>query len=201
MQDTVITPAAMPHTALMQSAFTRAWWVLVIRGLFGIMLGVFAFLQPFTTMHALIVLFGAYAIIDGLFAAGASIRAAEHHMRWWPLLLEGLIGLAAGIFALVMPGVTAIVLVAVAGVWAVMTGVLEIMTAIRLRRHLHNEWLLVVAGALSIIFGFAIVTFPVAGAVWFVLLIGSYALIFGVMFVMLGLRMRQHGHHVVPAVA
>lgn len=185
----------------MPVTFTRAWWVLVVRGLFGVVLGVFTFVRPFTTMHALVLLFGVYAIIDGIFAIGAAIRAAEQHTRWWPLVLEGIVGLAAGIGALVVPGVTALALVTLAGAWALVTGVLEIMTAIRLRRRIRHEWALGIAGALSIVFGIAVLCFPVAGAVWFVLLIGSYALVFGLLFIVLGIQMRAHGQHSVDVTA
>jgi len=135
------------------AALAKNWWVLALRGVLAIVFGVLAALMPGITLFALVLLFGSYAIIDGGFAIVAAIRRRGTAGPWWALLLEGLIGIAAGVVTFVFPGLSALALVYVIGAWAIFTGVLEILAAFVLRRQIQGEWWLAATGVLSIIFG------------------------------------------------
>jgi uncharacterized membrane protein HdeD (DUF308 family) len=172
-------------------AFARNWWLFVLRGVLAIIFAVLAFVWPDLAVGAFVILFGAYALVDGAFAVVAALQRIGKQERWWALLLEGLLGIAAGIVTFVWPDITALVLLTIIGVWAIFTGVLEIVAAIELRKQIDNEWMLGIGGALSILFGLLVIIFPGAGAISLVWLIASYALVFGVLLIGLGLRLRD----------
>lgn len=176
----------------MMQVLARNWWALALRGLFAILFGVAAFAWPNLTLAALVILFGAYALVDGVFALVAAVRAAEAHERWWLFVLEGLAGIVVGIITFIWPGITALVLLYLIAWWALITGVFEIAAAIRLRKQIRQEWTLVLGGLASVVFGLLLFYRPGAGALAVVWLIGTYALIFGVLFLMLGFRLRGH---------
>ena len=176
----------------MMEALARNWWALALRGLFAVLFGLLAFAWPGLTLAALVLLFGAYALVDGVFALVAAVRAAEAHERWWWFVLEGLAGIAAGLLTFVWPGITALVLLYLIAWWAVITGVLEIAAAIRLRNEISGEWALALGGVASVVFGFLLLFRPGAGALAVVWLIGIYALLFGVLLLMLAFRLRGH---------
>jgi uncharacterized membrane protein HdeD (DUF308 family) len=180
----------------MAQVLIRNWWALALRGVFGILFGLAAFLFPGITLGALILLFAIYAVLDGLLAIVAAIRAAERHERWGVLLLEGIAGIAAGILAFVWPGVTAVVLLYLIAGWSIITGGLEIAAAVRLRRTIQGEWLLGLNGAFSVLFGILLVAIPVIGLLTLVWLVGAYALVFGVLLLALAFRLRRHPVHV-----
>ena len=169
----------------------RNWWAIALRGLAGIIFGILAFVMPGMTLAVLVLLFGAYALVDGIFDIIASLGGRSGAQSWWMLLLEGLVGVAAGLVAFFRPGLTALALVYLIAAWAIITGVLEIVAAIRLRKVMRNEWWLVAGGVLSIVFGVLIAAAPGAGALALVFWIGAYALIFGVLMVGLGFRLRR----------
>jgi uncharacterized membrane protein HdeD (DUF308 family) len=171
------------------------WWALALRGVAGILFGILAFAMPVLTLAVLVLLFGAYALVDGLFNVVAALRGRSGARPWWALLLAGLVGIVAGLVAFFMPGLTALALAYVIGVWAVVIGILEIASAIRLRKVITNEWWLGLSGALAIIFGVFLTLAPGAGALAMVLWIGAYAFLYGVFLVLLGLRLRRHRHH------
>jgi uncharacterized membrane protein HdeD (DUF308 family) len=168
----------------------RNWWALALRGLVAVIFGLLTIFVPGITLVTLVLLFGAYALVDGVFNVIAVFRTPSHH---WALLIEGVIGILAGILTFAWPAITALALLYVIAFWAIFTGVLEIVAGIRLRKAITNEWLLVLMGALSLLFGIFIVFAPGAGALAIVLWIGAYALIFGVF--MIGLAFRLRGHH------
>src|SRR3954453_20257347 len=168
----------------------RNWWALALRGLAAILFGIAALVVPHIALVVLIALFGAYALVDGVFAIVSAVRAAERHMRWWPLLVEGLAGIVLGALTFVWPGVTALVLLYFIASWALVTGVFEILAAIRLRQEITGEWLLGLTGVLSVVFGLLLIIFPGAGALTGVWLMGGSALVFGVVLVGLALRLR-----------
>jgi uncharacterized membrane protein HdeD (DUF308 family) len=168
----------------------RNWWAVALRGLFAVLFGLAALLWPGMTLAVLVILFGAYAFVDGVFAVIAAVRAAQAGQRWGAFVLEGVAGILLGAAALFWPAITALTLVVLIGAWAVVTGILEIAAAIRLRRELTNEWLLALAGALSVVFGVALLVQPGAGALALVWLIGAYALVFGVLLLGLAFRLR-----------
>jgi len=169
----------------------RSWWAIALRGLASIIFGILAFVMPGVTLAVLVLLFGAYALVDGIFNVVAAISGRSGARSWWMLLLEGLVSVAAGLVAFFMPGLTALTLVYVISAWAIITGVLEIVGAIRLRKVITNEWWLALGGVLSIVFGVLIAAAPGAGALALVFWIGAYALIFGVLLVGLGFRLRR----------
>ena len=169
----------------------RNWWALVLRGVVAILFGVLTFVMPVVSLAALILLFGAYAIVDGIFNLVAAFMGRSDQ-PWWQLALEGIVSIAAGVVTFAMPGVTALVLLWIIGGWAVVTGVLEIAAAIRLRKQITNEWWLVLGGIASVVFGVILFVAPVAGALAVVLWIGAYAIFFGALLVGLGLRLRRH---------
>jgi len=166
------------------------WWSLLIRGLLGIAVGIITFLWPTITLGALVLLFAAYAILDGVLALAGAAKAAREHDRWGALVLEGVVGLLAGMIAIARPAITATVLVYVIAAWAVLTGILEIGAAIRLRRHIEGEWLLGAFGLLSVLFGLAIAAMPGLGALTIALWIGAYAFVSGIVLTMLGIRLK-----------
>ncbi len=182
----------MPIAIVDVNTLTRNWWVVLLRGLAGIAFGIITFMAPALSLAVLVLLWGAYAFADGVLALVSAIRRAGED-RWWLLLIEGVFGIGAGILTLIWPGITAIVLLYLIAAWALVTGVLEIAAAIRLRKVLTNEWLLALAGIASLVFGVVLVLFPRAGALAVVLWIGAYAFVFGVLLVALAFRLRSLG--------
>jgi uncharacterized membrane protein HdeD (DUF308 family) len=170
----------------------RNWWALALRGVLAVVFGLIALLAPGLTLVALVILFGAYALVDGLFAVAAAVRAAEAHQRWGWLLVEGLAGILAGIITFVVPGITAVVLLYVIAFWALVTGVLELIAGVQLRGHLGREWLLLLGGVASIVFGILLIVHPLAGALAVLWLIGVYAIVFGLLVLWLAFRLRKH---------
>ena len=178
------------------------WWVILLRGVVGVIFAVLAFAWPGATLISLVFVYGAYAILDGVFALYMTYLAARQERRSWPYLLEGLAGIGAGILAFALPGITALVLLYLIAAWAIVTGVVEIVAAIDLRKQMQNEWLLGLAGALSIIFGIVVAVFPDAGALAVVWTVGAYALLFGVTLIVLAFRVRAMGKRLgAPATA
>lgn len=186
----------------MELGLARNWWALALRGLVAILFGLVALVWPGLTLQALVLLFGVYALVDGVLALATTVRAVERHQRWWPLLLEGVLDLAIGLITLVWPGITALVLLVFIASWAILTGATELISAIRLRRVIAGEWLLGLSGVASLVFGLALLAFPSAGALAVVWLIGVYALFFGVVVLVLAFRLRgwQGGPGTSPAV-
>ncbi len=179
----------------MHTILARNWWAIALRGLFAVLFGVAAFVWPGITLVVLVLLWGAYALVDGIFALVAAVRAAERRGTWWPLVLEGILGIVAGVLTFIWPGITALVLLYLIAAWAILTGIAEIVAAVRLRRVLTGEWLLGLAGVVSIIFGVLLIVFPGAGALAVIWLIGAYALVFGIVLIVLGFRLRSWQHH------
>ena len=173
----------------MTTVLTRNWWALALRGIFAILFGLAAFVIPGVTLAVLVALFGAYAVIDGVLAIVAGIRAAERHERWWSLVLKGLAGIVAGVLTFGWPALTVLALLYLMAGWAIVTGVLELVAAVHLHRA-HGEWLLILNGVLSILFGIFVLAWPGAGALTLLWLIGAYAIVFGVVLVILAFRLR-----------
>src|SRR5579871_3222987 len=142
--------------------FPRHWWVVALRGLAAIVFGILAFIWPGITLAVLVLFFGAYAIVDGVLALYSAFRSRGEHI--WAPLVEGLLGIATGLIAFFWPGLTALALLIVIAVWAILTGVLEVYAAVRLRRVIDNEWALILSGVLSAVFGILLLIQPGAGA-------------------------------------
>lgn len=177
----------------MNEIYSRSWWILALRGAIAILFGVLALFWPGLTLLGLVALFAAYALIGGAISVvGAARNRKKDDDWWWPFLL-GLVSIGAGVIAVVHPGLTVLVLVLLIGANALITGVLDIVAAIRLRRTMRNEWLLALSGVASVLFGILVFLFPQAGALAVIWLISLYALITGALLLALGFRMRSVG--------
>jgi uncharacterized membrane protein HdeD (DUF308 family) len=167
------------------------WWALLLRGIAAVLFGLAALFWPGLTLFVLIVFFGAYALVDGILAIVAGIRGSEG--RRWLLLAEGVLGVLAGLITFFWPGMTALFLLFVISAWAIFTGLLKVVMAIFFRREVENAWLMGLSGVLSVLFGVVLAVLPGAGLLSLVWLIGIYALIVGVVLIVLGFSMRgQH---------
>lgn len=175
----------------MVTDLTRNWWILAIRGVFGILFGIGAFVWPEATLAALVLLFGIYSLLDGIFAIATSISIRQNHSYWWLLLLEGVAGVIIGIIALLLPGVTALMLLYLIASWAIITGIFEIAAAVRLRKEIDNEFMLIITGIASIVFGILMIAFPGLGALSMIWMIGAYAIVFGFLTLLLAFRLRK----------
>jgi uncharacterized membrane protein HdeD (DUF308 family) len=173
----------------MLQALARNWWVLLIRGIAAILFGILAFTWPGITLAVLVILYGIYALIDGASAIGLGMASFRRDRSWWEMVSLGILGVAAGIITFMWPGITTIALLVIIAVYAIVRGVLEIVAAIRLRKVIPHEWLLALAGVLSIIFGVIMLARPLIGALAIVWLIGFWAILFGVTAVALSLRL------------
>jgi uncharacterized membrane protein HdeD (DUF308 family) len=166
------------------------WWTLVLRGVLAIIFGVVTFLMPGVAIGALVLLFGAYVFVEGIFNIIAGLRAPKGYARWWTLLLEGVISVIAGLLAFFYPLATTVALLYLIAFWAIVTGVFEIATAIRLRRQMTSEIFLILSGIVSILFGALLIFAPAAGALAVVWYIGIYAIIFGALLIGAGFKLR-----------
>jgi uncharacterized membrane protein HdeD (DUF308 family) len=176
---------------IMVTTYAHNWWAVGLRGLAAVIFGVLAFIWPQIALTVLVLLFGAYALWDGVFAIIAALRMSSDTGHRWLLFIEGIAGIAAGLITFFYPGITAFVLLYIIAAWAIVTGVMEILAAIRLRREIQGEWLLLISGVLSIIFGILLVIFPSAGALAVVWLIAAYAILFGILLIALAFRLRR----------
>jgi uncharacterized membrane protein HdeD (DUF308 family) len=180
-----ITPPLMLH------ALEQNWWLILIRGIAAIVFGVLAFVWPGLTLATLVILWGAFTLVDGVFAVFAAIRGGTPAPRWW-LAIVGISGIIAGALTFAWPGITALILLLFIAGWSIAVGVFQIVGAIRLRKEIDNEWLLILSGAVSVLFGLVLVAQPGTGALVLVWLIGSYAIIFGILLVAFALRLHKH---------
>jgi uncharacterized membrane protein HdeD (DUF308 family) len=164
---------------------------LIIRGIVGLIIGLVSFTWPGLTIAVLVAIFGLFALIDGFTNIVLGLTHTPEHGRSWAHLLQGLVGVAAGIVTFVWPGITTLALIWVIAAWAIITGVLEIIAAVRLRRIVPGEWMLALAGILSLIFGFLVFAYPTAGAVGIAWVLGVYAGLAGIVLIVLGIRLRS----------
>src|SRR3974377_408336 len=165
------------------SILNRSWLLLLLRGLAAIAFGVLTWIQPGISLAALVLLFGAYSMADGILGCWTAIAARHDHEQWWVMLLNGLLGVGIGILTFLAPGLTALALLFYIAIWAIATGVLEIAAAIRLRKEIKGEWWLILTGICSVLFGAIMIAQPAAGAMALLWLIATYAVVFGVLLV------------------
>jgi uncharacterized membrane protein HdeD (DUF308 family) len=162
------------------------WWVVALRGVAAILFGIAALVWPGMTLAALVMLFGAYAMVDGFFALFAAVGSGGNDRLWH--VLAGIIGIGLGILTFVYPGITGLALIYLIGIWAILTGVLEIIAGFELP--ISRDWLLALGGLLSVVFGAYVLFNPGSGALAIVWLIGFYAVLFGVVLCVLAFRLR-----------
>ncbi len=172
---------------------SRGWWVIMLRGIAAILFGVIAWVMPQLSLTVLLLVFGIYALADGVLGVWTAISARKERDHWWLLLFWGLTGIGIGLLTLLAPGITAMILLFYIAIWAIVTGVLQLVAAVRLRKELQGEWLFLIGGLISILFGFILVSRPVAGALALLWLIATYAVIFGIIIVLLALKLRSVG--------
>jgi uncharacterized membrane protein HdeD (DUF308 family) len=171
------------------TAMAKNWWLVVLRGIAAILFGVLAWTWPGVTLVVLVMLWGAYAFVDGLLAIVSAFSGASGR-PWWVLALEGVVGLGAAAVTWLYPGLSAFVLLWVIAIWAIVTGIVEIVAAIHLRKEIQGEFWLGLAGLASVAFGALLIARPGVGAVAVVWIIGAYAIMFGVLLVALGFRLK-----------
>jgi uncharacterized membrane protein HdeD (DUF308 family) len=170
----------------------RNWWAFLLRGLIAVIFGVIAILFPASAFLSLVIVFGAFALVDGIFAIVAAFSGGARSESWWWLILEGLFGVLIGVLTIIQPAAMGLAWVMVIAVWAIVTGVFEIITAIRLRKEIAGEWALILGGVLSVLFGLIAIFYPASGAFAIGLIVGIYALLFGIIFIALAFRLKKH---------
>lgn len=184
----------------MLGLFTHNWWSFTLRGLFAIIFGVLALVWPGATINALVILFGSYMLVDGVFAFVAGLATSGYNSRWWSVVLEGLVGIIVGLLTFFWPGATAAAIVFLIAGWAIITGILEIVSAIQIRHEIPNEWAMIISGLISVAMGVLLFVFPTDGAVSLISVVGIFSIIFGVALMVLSLRMRRAWRDIKQAV-
>jgi uncharacterized membrane protein HdeD (DUF308 family) len=174
----------------MDNFFVRSWWVLALRGAVGILFGLLTLAWPGLTLLTLIALFAAYALLGGVAAVAGALRHRRSEDDWWLVMLLGLVSIGAGVVAVMRPALTALVLVMVMAANALVIGVLDIVAAIRLRRAIEGEWMLVLAGVASIAFGAIVFLYPFAGVLTLIWMVSLYAFVTGALLLMQAARVR-----------
>src|SRR5437899_4682376 len=169
----------------------RNWWLLALRGLAAVLFGVLAFVWPGATLITLVWLFGAFALVNGILSLVLAAKTPKGYPKVGSLIFGGLLGILAGLLAFVMPGITALGLLILIAAWAIVTGIMELVAAVKLRKIINNEWLLVLAGIASVVFGVILLFQPAAGALALIWLIGAWAFVFGILLMILAFRMRN----------
>jgi uncharacterized membrane protein HdeD (DUF308 family) len=169
----------------------RWWWTYILRGVLAIAFGIVTFISPPATIAALVLLFGAWALVDGVFHIAGAIQDRSRNRSWWLAVLEGVVSIIAGVLALAFPAFAALSLLLIISAWSIVTGVVEVVMAIRLREQITGELWLAIAGILSIAFGVLLFLYPTSGAITIVWIIGIYAIVFGIAMIVLGWRLRE----------
>ncbi len=175
-------------------ALARNWWVLLLRGMVAVVFGVMAWtMPPSQSIETLVLVFGVFAFVDGSLQVWTALAERRERDNWVLLMMWGLVGIGAGVMTFSVPELTAVALLFYIAVWAIAKGVLEIMAAIRLRKEITGEWLLILGGVISIIFGGFLMANPAEGAIALLWIIAMYAFIFGLLFIVLAFKLRKVG--------
>jgi len=184
-------PTAPTTQTGLEPAARRGWWMFLIRGLLALAVGIIAVIEPGATLAAIVLLLGSFFIVDGLFAAVKAFTIMRSDRSWWLLLLSGLVGIVAGVVVFAWPGLTALTLAYLIGFWAVVTGFAEIGVAVSLRRAIQGEWLYVIFGAISVVFGIFVVFAPGLGLFYLTLMIAIYGFLAGFSLIGTAFRLRR----------
>ena len=183
------------------SLLQRNWWLMLLRGLAAIGFGILVITKPQISLQVLVYLFGVYVLVEGILGVALAVQGRNEIDSWGVLLLWGLLGVAVGILAFMRPDLTALALLFYIALWAIATGVLEIAAAVRLREVIKNEWLLILAGIVSVAFGVWLIARPEAGALAVLWAIGIYAIVFGVLVVLFAFKIRSYAGKVTDFVS
>jgi uncharacterized membrane protein HdeD (DUF308 family) len=183
-----IDPMLQQHVT---GGFRRYWWLFLIRGLFGLALGVFALTYPGATLAAVVLLIGAYLIVDGIIAVAKAIQILRTDQHWWVLMIEGILGIVVGLAIFLWPGITAVTLAFLVGYWAIISGVFTIAGAVRIRGHVGNEILYLFFGIVSVVFGVFVLYAPAAGLAYIVIATALYGFFMGFTMIALAFRARS----------
>ena len=190
MATTIADPTEFGFKTSLVEALAANWWLILVRGLVAILFGVSALVIPDLTLRMVIYLIGAFALVDGIFAVAAGLRGGTPMPRWW-LLVVGVAGIGAGLLAVFVPEMTAVLLIMYVGFWAIVKGLFEIVGAVSVRKEIDNEWMLIFGGALSVLFGLVAIVAPGTGALALLWLIATYAILSGAMLIAFALRLRK----------
>jgi uncharacterized membrane protein HdeD (DUF308 family) len=189
------------HAAPLLSEFlSRSWWIVLLRGVLAILFGIAAIAWPGVTLATFTTFFAAYVLIDGIFDVVHAIRHRKDLEHWGLELIAGITGIAFGAFALSVPLASTVaaglIIAFFVATWAIVTGVLRIVMAIRLRKEIEGEWLLGLSGAVAILLGIWIMLNPAAGVLAMITMIGVFAIVFGLLLVMLAFRVKKLGKQI-----
>ncbi len=168
----------------------RNWWVVALRGVFGVVVGMIAFFLPGATMLSLVLVFAAYMIVDGVSAVISSVRSARRHRRWGWLAVQGLFGIVVGLTAALVPALTVVAFVFLVAGWALVSGALQIASAASLRAG-SGRWWLLLGGMVSILYGALLIVAPLVGALVLTWWFGAYAFVFGILLIIAALKLRR----------
>ena len=178
----------------MKVSVGRNWWILALRGVLAILFGLYALLRPGMALATIIMAFGVVVLLAGILSIVAGTRAHDRHLHSWPIVIEGVVCVAFGLLALIKPGATAMAWLYVVSAFAVVSGALHIAAAVELRKHFAGEWVLILNGTVTVIFGILMILLPWAGLLSLVMLVGAYSLFFGSLLLALALRLRARWH-------
>lgn len=174
-------------------ALAKNWWLVLLRGIVSILFGLVAFVWPGLTLVTLVLFYGAFALIDGVISLACAVGKNRPAPLWW-MILVGIAGIAAGVITFLWPGDVTLVLVIFIGAWALVHGIFEIIGAIKLRKEIDNEWWLILAGVLSVLFGLLVLIAPIPAALGIIWAIAAYSVVFGILLIGLSFRLRKHVH-------
>jgi uncharacterized membrane protein HdeD (DUF308 family) len=180
---------------------SRFWWMIMIRGVLAVAFGIILFAWPGVSLASLMLIFGIFALADGFGNVVNAIGGRREHENWWVLLVAGLAGMALGVLTLANPGGTALVILFYIAIWVIATGLLQIVTAIRLRKEIEGEFWMMLGGLVSVAVGIALVARPVEGVLAIIWLIAAYAIVFGALQIMLALKARGFAKRIKSATA
>ena len=173
-------------------SLAKNWWMFLVRGILALVFAAVALFFPATAFLSLVLVFGAFALVDGVFAIVSAFTSNAKSENWWWLILEGVFGILIGILTIVQPAAMSEAWLLLIAAWAIVTGILEVITAIRLRKMIEGELWLILSGLASIAFGVLVLVYPQTGAVAIGVIVGIYALMFGILLIMLAFRLRKH---------
>jgi len=169
----------------------KHWWGILVRGIIALIFGILVLAWPAIAIAVFVIFFGAYILVDGIFTLVSAINyKAGAGSRTW-LYIRGIAGIIAGLFALIFPAIAAVALVILVAAWALVTGVMELVFAFKANQDTAIRWMFAISGILSLILGILMVAKPLLGALVIVWVIGAYAVLAGILLIILSVRLRS----------